>query len=317
MKFLPPPHIESPQQRYSGVARLEKYIDNTKQLIDDNLPSICQPTANNLTRQQRKAIANLRRERQTVTIKPADKNLGIVIMNTDDYIQQCVAQLSDTTTYQLATSYPATDIERRLSNTVAAFKKTLESFKKRLYTYLKDGPRKPRIPQIYGLPKIHKPFTTLPPIRPIVSQTLSRTTPSARFIDHVLQPLAQSYNDYLHNSRALSLLLQDLHVPDNAILVTIDVVSLYPSIPQTECLDTIYKEMCDTPTYFLSIPTLLYTYYTQTSTITTLHSQTSYFNRLKEQPWEQPSLQHLHVYHNKTLFTNTDDSTPNFQTIHR
>lgn len=59
----------------------------------------------------------------------------------------------------------------------------------------------------------------------------------------MLQPLAQSYPDYVHNSTTLSLHLQDLHVPDNAILVTIDVVNLYPSIPQTECLKVIYTEM--------------------------------------------------------------------------
>ena len=71
--------------------------------------------------------------------------------------------------------------------------------------------------------------------------------PSVRFLDHVLQPLAQSYPDYLHNSTDLSRLLQDLQVPDNAILVTIDVTSLYPSIPQTDCLNKIYTEMCHHP----------------------------------------------------------------------
>ncbi len=34
-----------------------------------------------------------------VTIKPADKNLGIVIMNTDNYLQICASQLADTNTY--------------------------------------------------------------------------------------------------------------------------------------------------------------------------------------------------------------------------
>ncbi len=34
-----------------------------------------------------------------VTIKPADKNLGIVIMDTDDYLQICASQSADTNTY--------------------------------------------------------------------------------------------------------------------------------------------------------------------------------------------------------------------------
>ena len=38
MKFLPAPNLESPQQHYTGIAHLERYIDDTKQQIADNLP---------------------------------------------------------------------------------------------------------------------------------------------------------------------------------------------------------------------------------------------------------------------------------------
>ena len=75
-------------------------------------------------------------------------------------------------------------------------------------------------------------YTHLPPLRPIVSQTASILSPTAQFIDHILQPLARSYTDYFHNSTALSIMLQNLHVPDDAILVAIDVESLYPSMPK-------------------------------------------------------------------------------------
>lgn len=243
MKFLPPPTVESPQERYTGIAHLEKYIDDTKHLLNDNLPTICENQKDNLTFSERKALAHLIKERHAVTVKPADKNLGIVIMNTEDYIQQCMKHLSDESTYRLATEYPATDMERRLTNVIIAFQTQLENLNKRLYTYLKNGIRKPRIPQFYGIPKLHKKYDHLPPVRPIVSQTLSRLTPSAQFIDHVLQPLAQLYPDFIRNSTALSLHLRNLYVPDKAILVTIDVISLYPSIPQTECLKVIYSEM--------------------------------------------------------------------------
>ena len=73
---------------------------------------------------------------------------------------------------------------------------------------------------------------------------MSRLCSSARQLDHTLQPLAQSYPDYLHNSTTLITMLQEAQVPDDAMLVTIDVSSLYPSIPQSECLQTIYTEMC-------------------------------------------------------------------------
>ena len=80
-------------------------------------------------------------------------------------------------------------------------------------------------------------------MRPIVAHTNSLLTPTARLLDHLLQPVAQTYPDYLHNSASLSILLQILEVPETAILVSVDVESLYPSIPQTECLDIIYEEL--------------------------------------------------------------------------
>ena len=164
-------------------------------------------------------------------------------MDTNDYITQCTKILSDNTTYRLASEYPIAEIRTQLTNTLIAFKPHLENFNKRLYSYLHNIPQNYRIPQFYGIPKMHKEYTQLPPMRPIVSQTLSPLTATAKYIDHALQPLAQTYPDYLHNSSALSLLLDDLHVPDEALLVSIDVVSLYPSIPQSDCLNVIYTEM--------------------------------------------------------------------------
>ena len=106
----------------------------------------------------------------------------------------------------------------------------------------------------------------LPLMRPIVSQTLSILSPTASFVDHALQPLAQSYADYLHNSTALS---QDLQVPDNAILVTIDVVSLYPFNPAVRVSHGTLSTMkcATTPTFWFSTLILSFNFFKSTSTI--------------------------------------------------
>ena len=148
--------------------------------------------------------------------------------------------LSDSDTYTLVTSFPKDEIKKE---TVTSFKSQLQGYSKRLYTFLTPESSHSQVPQFYGIPKIHKKFETVPPVRPIVAQSCSLLKPTAQFIDHLLQPLAQSYPDYLQNSTELSLILKDLDVPDEAILVTMDVNSLYPSIPQTEMLHIIYTEM--------------------------------------------------------------------------
>ena len=240
MKFLPKPKVETPLERFTGVGTLEAYIDNTKQMLADNLPTLCSNHPPNLTALQQNALTKHKSTRQTLTIKPADKNLGIVLMNTEDYISQCLLHLTDQKTYRTTPSYPKDNIQRELHNLIITFKEQLH---KRLETYLSEGPQHPRIPQFYGIPKMHKKFQHLPPMRPIVSQSSSLLSPSTQFIDHVLQPLANIYPDYIPNSTALILRLQDLVVPDDAILVTVDVTNLYPSIPQSECLNIIHTEM--------------------------------------------------------------------------
>lgn len=73
-------------------------------------------------------------------------------------------------------------------------------------------------------------------MRPIISH-------SAKFLDHLLQPLATSYNNYLLNSNSLTLKLHDMTIP---LPASIDVTNLYPSILQSECPHTINEEMVKT-----------------------------------------------------------------------
>lgn len=257
MKFLPKQKYITQTKLYTGIRPLETYIDQTKTELDERLSLIYKRTEPNLDKQTRQAIATFKTLRTELTIKPADKNLGIVIMDTDDYIQQCTTLLADTATYRLAQQYPTSDIEHALQSTITSFSQQIKSIHKNLHNFLLPKTKSTKPPNFYGLPKIHKQFDKLPPMRPIVSHSNSILSASASFIDHALQPIARSYHDYLHNSTTLLTTLQDLHVPDDALLVTIDVQSLYPSIPQTECLQIVYNEMHARKHHLLYNPNLI------------------------------------------------------------
>ena len=243
MKFIPPTKPDTAITRFSGFPRLEIYIDNTKQRIADNLSTLTKSTKQNITKEEHQSLVKLQHARREITIKPADKNLGVVLLDTNDYISQCLKVLTDSKTYRLTTEYPTRTIQAQLGQVTASFKNQLTAFSKYLYTYISVPQPHPRIPKFYGIPKVHKEFTHLPPMRPIVSQSASLLEPTAKFLDHVLQPICRTFPDFLQNSTTLANILQDLYVPDDAILVTIDVNNLYPSIPQTECLAIIYDEL--------------------------------------------------------------------------
>ena len=66
-----------------------------------------------------------------------------------------------------------------------------------------------------------------------------------------------SYPDYIQNSTALTLHLQDTTVPDDAILVTVDVTNIYPSIPQSECSSIMHAEMHNKSHLFTFDPNII------------------------------------------------------------
>ena len=112
--------------------------------------------------------SSLNQPHHTLTAKPAEKNLGIVFMNTDDYIGQCLIHLTDNTTYRLTNEYPKDNICRALHDLITAYKDQLN---KQLYKHLTEGPQKPRIPNSTEYLKyIKNP--------PIVSQSSSILSPA-------------------------------------------------------------------------------------------------------------------------------------------
>ncbi|XP_064393306.1 uncharacterized protein LOC135340830 [Halichondria panicea] len=243
MRFLPTTTYSSFNDTYnSGYRNVEQYISVTKDNINDQLHEIFKPKTN-VTLAESLALQKFKKQKNRVTIKPADKNLGVVVMDTTDYVQQCLLILLDDKVYKRTAEYPTTKITNQLQEVLSKYHTTLTSTDKRLKRFVLPNKDIFQIPQFYGIPKIHKQFKKLPPVRPIVANCNSPLTPASKLLDHVLQPLAQTYEDYLQNSACLSLILEDLQIPDNALLVAIDVNSLYPSIPQEECLQIIYTEM--------------------------------------------------------------------------
>ena len=110
MKFLSK-QMPMSKQTYTGISRLEQYIQATRSNLCINLLEIIASTHNNMSKNEQNFLNNLKQNRNTITVKPADKNLGIVLMNTEDYIQQCTNELNKEGTYKLTNEYPVEGIK--------------------------------------------------------------------------------------------------------------------------------------------------------------------------------------------------------------
>lgn len=92
-----------------------------------------------------------------------------------------------------------------------------------------DDPKKIRTQQLYFLRKIYK--------TPYVSGVSGPTEKASSFLDHYAQPLVKRTWSYIKDSTAVIRLLEEKAFPQDVILATIDVRSLYLSIPHEEGMD--------------------------------------------------------------------------------
>ncbi|CAJ0929304.1 unnamed protein product [Ranitomeya imitator] len=180
---------------------VETYVDFVKQDVKRVLESIEQGQIHvkqNLTRDEHLALVSLKNNRQLI-IKPADKGGSIVVLDRDYYMQEIRTQLSDLGTYRLVSSNPTFDIARYYQCV--------------LYS-----------------PKIHK-HSTRPPGRPIVASTNSLLSPLAITLEKILSPLVPRIKSFLKDTSQFLESLQNVGpLPEDCLLVTMDVNSLYTSI---------------------------------------------------------------------------------------
>ena len=91
---------------------------------------------------------------------------------------------------------------------------------------------------MYFLPKLHKDPLG---VRPIVSATNGPTKNASAFLDRWLQPYMKQVKSHITNATELIHILQDLEIPKDAYLVTLDVESLYTNITHEEAIMTLLK----------------------------------------------------------------------------
>ena len=171
------------------------------------------------------ALNSLKRNTK-ILILPADKNIGVCVLDRDLYYTKAITHLSDTTTYKLVTHFPLEELLDRLNTIVRNNLGTLSILEANYI--LHKPPQGYRVANIYFLPKIHKtPFG----FRPICSYNNSIFEQTSKWLHYQLLPILLTQKQYLKDSHSLIQTLENLNPPPNSFIFTFDVESLYPSIP--------------------------------------------------------------------------------------
>lgn len=255
---------------------LDRYVLLTKSLLQNAMTS---PDHVSLIRRQPmnctqvdKTFMHRLIDDTSITCKPADKNLGLVLVDTSWYDAELTRMLSDTRTYVKFPNSISLDGKKPRPCTLAQLPSVLLDHLQALMhrhrfglecwnaaasdqvtRYMKGRISKTKavIPIIYLLIKVHKPKGLCG--RPIVPCTRWVTTPASVLADHILQEILRKANiaHIVKDTKSFVNELEQTVVPrdDRMIFVTADIGSLYTNIDTTMGLRLIkqfLEEQCVT-----------------------------------------------------------------------
>ena len=186
----------------------------------------------NLSVEERKALNDLMQDR-SIIIKPADKGSAIVIWDRDDYIKECNTQLNDENVYKKIDKVSLKDVNAKI-RTILNFMLNKKEIDKKILEYLLV--KNPQLGRFYLLPKIHKRTMNVPG-RPVISNNGTATERISEYLDFHLKQIVPEIPHILEDTRDFLKRIADLSdIPENAILVSFDVIGLYPHIPHDDGL---------------------------------------------------------------------------------
>lgn len=197
-----------------------------------------------------------------IVIQRADKGGAICIMNRMDYIKQ----IEDEHLFSSVLLLDGT--RKRVYREIDGLMIGVwhDMMKKGIWTAVEEGvcpkeiaekllPETPSTGKAYGMPKAHKQIEegkTIPPMRLVASGCGSNTENISHFIEHQTKHIPPMLDSYIQDTPHLLRILQEKNttstVPEDAILVTIDVVGLYPNIPREEGMKY-FEETLQDPMY--------------------------------------------------------------------
>ena len=174
------------------------------------------------------------KQNDSLIICKADKGGKVVVLDKWTYKEKMEELLQDENTYQTINNDP--------------LKKWQHSFNKQLKQILKDFPDletrfrafMPRLPRMYGLPKLHKENI---PMRPIVSTNNSIEYKLSSWISKILSACTNKIcNTTVINSLDFKEKIQRIN-HDHKIIASFDIKSLFTNIPIDECINLLSHEL--------------------------------------------------------------------------
>ena len=235
-------------KNYSTPHGLKTYTNGVKSEIVDPKNRI--KVKCNLKGEEQDALKELVKlqKNKIIVIKQCDKGAGLIILNHIDYVKAAEKHLDES----------LKDVD---GNIKPLYKKVninhFDEAKVKLNSLLMSGfdneiiskteleamcPDSKTMSKFYCNFKVHKEYEHIPPVRPIISGSGSLLENPSKFVDYHIKDLATKHETFLEDTpdflRKVEELNKKVILPENALLVTIDIIGLVTNIPQEEGIIT-------------------------------------------------------------------------------
>ena len=166
-------------------------------------------------------------------VKPADKNLGLVLMTKAKYDELVHGQLTADGVFETVNFFPHKKIMARMMLNLR-----ISPFSPEVRKKILDRARERDAPcPFYILPKIHKPKLAA---RPITAQHSYALAGLSKLLSKKLNDEVAKHAGVTKNSKTVAAELEEIYFPPGELIfATYDVVSLYPSIDIADALATL------------------------------------------------------------------------------
>ncbi|XP_075150330.1 uncharacterized protein LOC142224445 [Haematobia irritans] len=176
------------------------------------------------------------KDNKDVLILSADKGGKTVAMDSKEYKSKMHAIIHDMCSYKRLKIDPTSKFKTKNNKLVEKlYKENLISIEEKNKLTSKTA----IAPRIYGLPKVHKEGT---PLRPICSSINAPSYKMCRYISSILKNVTKDSKYNVKDAIDFKTKIKNVRLTDDEILISFDVVSLFPSIPVNLAIAMIEKK---------------------------------------------------------------------------
>ena len=209
----------------------------------------------NLSRRHRDRLTELQLMHDLVFVL-TDKNLGLACDTRASYVRNCLDILSQThEVVDVSLQRCLLNVRTRFRDELASYcedvsadgvgipcsiPKWMSKFLLASFHHIPTSGGEYRVPKFYLLYKVHKEELGF---RPITGNWCSPSQPASRLLAYILEPLVRDTPSYVRDADDLSCRLLETHIGPHDVLVTYDVVNLYPSIPHGLCIEMVKQRL--------------------------------------------------------------------------